>query len=150
MSPTMPQKACFAKVLTWLQMDYPDLTPAVDVCRILLHRGSAITIVRVDPYGEQESLIWVESCVVSGADLRTDLLRFLLEQNARKTFGGFSIRRDGSIWYRAALLGSTCDRLELTIAVTSVLDAADHYDNEIVAIWGGQRAVERNKFSNWL
>ena len=41
------------------------------------------------------------------------------------------------------LIGSTCDKEELKTSVITVVKLADEYDDEIVARWGGQRALDR-------
>jgi hypothetical protein len=40
-------------------------------------------------------------------------------------------------------VGSTCDREELKALVMAVATTADRLDDEIVAKWGGERAMDK-------
>jgi len=45
--------------------------------------------------------------------------------------------------FEHSLVGTACDRVALNHSVTTVIRIADTYDDEIVARWGGKRALDR-------
>jgi len=69
-------------------------------------------------------------------------MQFLLRKNDDMRFGAFGLDRDMDIFFEHTIVGSTCDKEELRATVMAVLQTADKYDDEIVAKWGGERAVD--------
>jgi ATP-dependent Clp protease ATP-binding subunit ClpC len=57
--------------------------------------------------------------------------------------GGREGTSDVASLLKPALVGSTCDKDELKAQVMAVVLTADEYDDQIVARWGGQRALDR-------
>lgn len=107
-----------------------------------LDRGSARAVLRIDPW-QADAVVRVIAWVVTGADVDDPgLMRFLLEKNHATTFGAFGIDPEGDIFFAHSNVGSTCDREELIASVDSVLEIADHYDDEIQRRWGGMRALD--------
>ncbi|MEE3716041.1 YbjN domain-containing protein [Tumidithrix elongata RA019] len=141
---TIAQKVCYEKIKPWLHEMYENLAiPPYDLPIFILPMGSATAMVEVLPWGNSEAIIATWSYVVTGAELTADLMRFLLKQNSELQFGVFSVDDDGDIRFHSTLVGSTCDRKELHTSVSSVLETADRYDDEIVETWGGERALDR-------
>jgi hypothetical protein len=142
---TTIQQACYEKIQPWLKELYENVySPPYNMPIFVLPLGSATATVEVLPWGNTEAIISTWSYVVTGAEITQDLMRFLLHKNSELPFGVFSIDDDGDIRFHATLVGSTCDRDELQTSVSSVLETADKYDNEIVATWGGERASDRS------
>ncbi|MDT3740758.1 MAG: YbjN domain-containing protein [Candidatus Kapabacteria bacterium] len=106
-------------------------------------RGSTQVMVVVRPFTETETCIECMSNVVSGAMISNDLLQFLLRKNAELHFGAFGLLFDNSIIFQHSIAGSNVDSNELTLSINAVAVIADHYDDEIVKIAGGQRAVDQ-------
>lgn len=139
---TKVQEECYNKVvahLTDLAGERPKTDP--DQPMIWYRQGSAMAVISVVPWGDDAS-VNVNSLVVRGAELTPDLMRFLLEQNHGLVYAAFEVDSDGDIWLNCDIVGSTCDKSDLKHAIRSVLMMADKYDDEIVAKWGGQRALE--------
>lgn len=107
--------------------------------------GSAYTVVAVQPWREDEAILAAWSWVVTGAEMTPDLMQFLLNANMGVMFGAFAVDEAGDIMFRNSIVGSTCDRAELKHLVMAVMATADEFDDQIVARWGGQRAVDRGK-----
>jgi hypothetical protein len=142
---TPVQKDCYEKIKIWLNDLYEDVyTPPYDLPVFVLPLGSATATVEVLPWGSTEAIISTWSYVVTGVDITQDLMQFLLKQNSEMQFGVFSIDDDGDIRFHTTLVGSTCDQHELQTSVSSVLQTADHFDDTIVATWGGERALDRS------
>ncbi|MFN5980493.1 MAG: T3SS (YopN, CesT) and YbjN peptide-binding chaperone 1, partial [Pseudanabaena sp.] len=83
------------------------------------------------------------SYVVVGSELKPDLMRYLLEENAKMIFGAFGISPDNEILFEHSIIGSTCNIKELEVSVKAVMEIADEYDDKIVNRWGGKRALDR-------
>jgi hypothetical protein len=107
-----------------------------------LQFGSALVLVEVRPFREVESIIYIWTYVATEVTLSADLLLYLLKQNDSFRFGGFSMADDGDIRFHVTLLGSCCQQNEFKLALTEVLESADHYDDIIVERWGGRRAAD--------
>lgn len=109
----------------------------------MIAHGSAFTQVGVFPWGDDDTVVHVLSWVVTGAELTTELLKYLLEANYRMRFGAFTLDPTGDIAFEYAIVGSTCDKEELKAAVLAVAFTADNEDEAITSRWGGQRACDR-------
>jgi hypothetical protein len=105
--------------------------------------GSAVAQVAVMPWGDDDATITTRAYVVTGAELTPDLMLYLLQKNEKMRFGAFGVDEDGDILFEHTIVGSSCDKNELKVSVLAVLRTADEYDDEIVARWGGERALDR-------
>ncbi len=104
--------------------------------------GSALAQVAVLPWRDDESVVSVRAYVVTGAELKPELLKFLLEKNNEMRFGGFGLDSDGDIFFTHSVVASTCEKNELRNSVMAVVSTADELDDEIMARWGGRRALD--------
>jgi len=141
---TNAQAACYEKVATWMQEIFGKCPCArQDLPGLGIFMGSALVEVLVFPWDEDDAIINTRSYVVVGAELQPDLMRYLLEENAKMVFGAFGISPDSEILFEHSIVGSTCDRKELESSVKAVIEIADEYDDKIVERWGGKRALDR-------
>lgn len=140
---TSAQQECYQRVAVWMDVLFSDLPwekldrPGFGLCL-----GSAWAEVRVLPWN-RDSVIDIRSTVVAGAEVSSSLQAFLLNKNAELLFGAFSVNGAGEILFSHTIVGSTCDPNELEASVKAVLQTADEYDDQIVALWGGERALDR-------
>ena len=104
--------------------------------------GSASIDVSVEPWSEGEAVILARARVVSGADMTPELMKHLLHKNCEVRFGAFGVDARGDIEFRHSIVGSTCQKEELKASVQHVMLVADLCDDEIVARWGGRRALD--------
>ncbi len=135
------QRDCYERVAAWLA-DRPEpaiAPPAVPAW--VLQSGSAAVAVAVTASSPDLVTVEVWSYVVMGARIDPDLLDYLLRENQKLAFCGFALDADNDILLQAELL-DTCTAKELHFAVDRVLAWADTYDDWIVAVWGGRRAVD--------
>jgi hypothetical protein len=141
------QQAVYGKVLGWMRELYPagEIRVREHAPVIGLIRGSAYIEVSIWPWGKDEATIQTRSWVVQNAPITPALMKYLLEENYLMRFGAFGLDDEGAIFLQHTIVGSTCDREELTASVLSVGAQADHYDDIIVARWGGNRAVTPGK-----
>ncbi len=141
---TEAQKACYDKIVPWMQELFEDfLVASEEEPRFSINFGSAIAYTQVVPWGEEDAIIMTRSFVVMDIKMTPELMYYLLRENNSLYFGGFSLDGDEDIVFEHNLIGSTCDKEELKTSVITVVKFADEYDDEIVARWGGQRALDR-------
>jgi hypothetical protein len=137
------QKQVYDRVKPWLEELFGDVVrPREDLPAFGVRKGSGYVTVYVWPWGESEAYVLTRSYVVAGAGINEELLKFLLQKNTELTFGAFGLDEDNDILFEHSIVGSCCDRDELLASVNAVLHAADTYDDEIVARWGGRCAIE--------
>jgi len=139
------QRACFDKILPWLQELPHGLTLDPDARNptVYVAYGSACALVEVLPWHDGDTIIHTRSYVVTQVQLVPGLMEYLLRENDRLLFGAFGIDEDGDVFLNHAIVGSECDRAELLTSVNAILTLADDYDDAIVSRWGGRRAVDR-------
>ncbi|MCT7972278.1 YbjN domain-containing protein [Laspinema olomoucense] len=141
---TSAQEACYHKVALWMQELFGKFPCArQDIPGLGLFMGSALVEVLILPWGEEDAVINTRAYVVTEAELSSDLMRFLLEQNSNMIFGAFGIDAKGDIVFEHSIVGSTCDKKELESSVNAVLEVSDEYDDQLVERWGGKRALDR-------
>lgn len=105
------------------------------------HGSSSVAIV-VRPYTETDTMVELIAQVVSEATVTPEVMHWLLRKNAELHMGSFGLLFDDSIVYSYALAGNRLDADALESAIASVAVIADHYDDEIVTLAGGKRAVD--------
>ena len=139
------QKACYEKVVPWLKeifghfMVTRDDKPMVGVAV-----GSAFAQVAVLPWGDDDATVTTRAYVVTGVEATPDLMKYLLQKNTdTMMFGAFGLDHEGDIVLEHTLICSSCDKEELKASVMSVVTMADKYDDEIVARWGGVKALDK-------
>jgi hypothetical protein len=141
---TQAQKACYEKIAPWMKELFGEFAFARDDAPVIsVVVGSAVAQTAVFPWGEDDATICTRAYVVTGAELTPDLMHYLLRKNADMRFGAFGVDDDGDIVFEHTIVGSTCDKEELRASVMAVVLTADQFDDEIVARWGGQRALDR-------
>lgn len=132
------------RMAAWMQEIFGTMArPRQDGAGLRVHFGSAFVDVSVSGWGANEAVVLTSAEVVSGAELTPELLRWLLDKNCEMRFGAYGITPSGDIEFRHAIVGSTCQKEELKASVQYVMLVADLADDQIVARWGGKRAVDR-------
>ena len=138
------QRACYNRIVPWMQDLFGDAAVMFeDEPLFIVTIGSAVASTRVVSWEENDALVTTRSFVVTDVDITPELSYYLLRENNSIQFGRFALDKENDIVFEHSLVGSTCDQIELKTSVTTVIRLADDYDDEIVARWGGQRALER-------
>ncbi|MEL6138975.1 MAG: YbjN domain-containing protein [Cyanobacteria bacterium J06628_6] len=141
---TAAQKDCYGRIAPWMEGLFGEAAVAFeDEPLFIITIGSAVASTRVVPWGDDEALITTRAFVVTDVDMTAELSYYLLRANDGIYFGRFALDSEDDIVFEHSLVGSTCDRIELRHSVTTVIRLADDYDDEIVARWGGKRALDR-------
>ncbi|MCX6154331.1 MAG: hypothetical protein NT007_09230 [Candidatus Kapabacteria bacterium] len=107
-----------------------------------ISRGSSQIMIIVRPFTLDETCIELFAHVVTGATINEELLKFLMRKNAELHFGAFGLLFDGTITFSHSILGSNLDPNELVITLNSVAVISDYYDDIIVDMAGGKRALD--------
>lgn len=138
------QRACYHRIVPWMEDLFGAAAFVVeDEPLFLITIGSAVASTRVVPWADNDALIITRSFVVTDITVTPELTYYLLRANNGIQFGHFALDAENDIVFEHSLVGLTCDQIELKQSVTTVIRLADDYDDEIVARWGGQRALER-------
>lgn len=116
---------------------YPD-TPAFSIMI-----GSAYINIKVNTWGSDDATILTYAWVVTGAETTPELMRHLLTENFDLRFGAFGMDATGDIVLQHTIAGATCDKEDLKASAMAIVQYADKVDDEIVARFGGQRALDR-------
>lgn len=124
-----------------LERTFPDAMDFGDGS-FTISQGSTNVIVVVRPYTEHDTMVEITSHVVTDASITPELTKWLLRKNVELHFGGFGLLFDDTIVFSYSLPGSSIDASALEAAITAVAVIADHYDDEIVAMAGGKRAID--------
>jgi hypothetical protein len=122
-------------------------TPHPDFPRVDLMVGSVFVVTIVLPWGDSDSIVRTRCYVVTEAELKPELLLWLLQKNYALRFGSFGVDDDNDIFLQHTLVGSSLDKTELQAMVMAIVQSSDELDDEIVARWGGLRYAERKKGS---
>jgi hypothetical protein len=138
------QRAVYGRVRSYIEDLFGELAVyREDAPAFAIAAGSAVAHVHVLPWTDQGAIVTTRAFVVSGVTLTEDLMRWMLERNAEALWGAFGVDEDGEIVIDHSINGPTCDKEDLRASVLGVIFSADRYDDEIVARWGGERALDR-------
>jgi hypothetical protein len=107
-----------------------------------ISRGSSQVMIIVRPFTENETCIECVSNVVTGANITNELMQFLLRKNAELHFGAFGLLFDNTIVFQHTITGTNLNENELRTSINAVAIISDHYDDEIVEMAGGKRAID--------
>ena len=119
------------------------LTPHENIPGWMVTRGSSVIHVTVVDWRDDMHLVKITAYVVREPELSPSCLRFLLEENQTKAFGGFAVDGDGDIAFRQSLIAEHCEKDELQVVIGAVSFTADQMDDVITQRWGGRRASDR-------
>jgi hypothetical protein len=141
---TPGQRAAYYRILPWMHELFGEALVAFeDEPLFIVNLGSAVASTRVVPWHEDETLITTRAYVVTDIAITAELSYYLLRENNSIYFGRFAYDAENDIVFEHSLLGESCDLMGLNHSVTTVIRIADSYDDEIVARWGGKRALDR-------
>ena len=111
-------------------------------CDFYLKYGSTVLEISIDPYEEDDAVIQVLAFCVQGVEETFELMRELLRLNAEVPLGAFSMI-DGDIFYSHSFLGRRLRPEQFIASLDSVASISDLYDEQLVARYGGETALER-------
>lgn len=129
------------RVTAILSQEYPDFLHFGNGS-FAITKGSSQIVILVRPFTSDDTCVECISHVVSGATITADLMRFLLRKNAELHFGAFGILFDDTITFSHSITGRNLDSNELSTTLRAVAIISDYYDDKIVELAGGRRAID--------
>ncbi len=111
-------------------------------CDFYLKYGSTVLEISIHPYEEDDAVVEILAFCVQGAEPSFELASDLLRFNAQLPLGAFSmVGRD--IYLSHSFLGRRLRPEQLIASLDAVASISDEYDEQIVASYGGETALER-------
>ncbi|GAB4464356.1 MAG: YbjN domain-containing protein [Armatimonadaceae bacterium] len=139
---TEVQKATYEKVKRMLTEIFGEmLLVREDSPMFGISMGTAFAQVLIAPWGDDDAVVVTRAYVVHNIEVNGPLSVFLLKANGTMRFGAFGADED-SVFFQHTILGTTLDKGELRSSVVAVVRTADDYDEQLVAQFGGQRALD--------
>ena len=115
-------------------------------CDFYLKYGSTVLEISIAPYQEDDAIIEVLAFCVQGVEPTFELMQELLRLNSEVPLGGFSMVGH-DVFYSHAFLGRRLRPEQLIASLEIVADISDEYDEQLVAKYGGETALERLRSS---
>ena len=139
---TQCQEEVYRQVKTYLDELVEEHFDDADHCDFYLKYGSTVLEISIDPYEEDDAVIEVLAFCVQGVEQTFELMAELLKLNAEVPLGAFSM--DGKdIFFSHSFLGRRLQPEQLIASLDIVANVSDEYDEQIVAAFGGETAIER-------
>lgn len=129
------------KVKAILDKHFPDYLSFTDG-QFTIPFGSTQIIIVVRPFTDEDTCVECISQLVAGANIDLELTKYLLRKNAELHYGAFGLLFDDTITFSHAITGANLDENELLTTINSVATIADYYDDIIVEMAGGKRAID--------
>ena len=130
-----------SKVNDILTKKYPDHIAFGDGA-FTISRGSTQVMIIVRPFTNDEACVECIANTVMGAKVSPDLMHFLLRKNSELHFGSFALLFDNTITFSHSFADHCLDVGQLEITLDSVATISDYYDDIIVDLAGGKRALD--------
>ncbi len=120
---------------------YADVVTEIDNT-FIVRRGSAAVNITVNDWHKDDCLVRAMAYVVQGAKVGPKLMSYLLRENETLPLGAFGLLFDDTVTFGHTIAGANMDENEFRMTVATVAYLADHYDDIIMKMAGGQRAVD--------
>lgn len=140
-TPEKLMEGTIEKVNSILKESFPDYL-SFGNGSFTISRGSTQVMIVVRPFTYEETCVECIANVVTETNVTPELMRFLLRKNAELHFGSFGILFDDTITFSHSIAGTNLDENELKTTLNSVAVISDYYDDIIVDLSGGKRAVD--------
>ncbi|MEA2326909.1 MAG: hypothetical protein QOE68_1868 [Thermoanaerobaculia bacterium] len=139
---TQCQEDVYRQVKTYLDELVDEHFDDAEHCDFYLKYGSTVLEVSIDPYEEDDAVIEVLAFCVQGAEPTFELMKDLLRINSELPIGAFSML-DRDIFFSHSFLGRRLQGEQLIASLNAVATISDEFDEELVAKYGGETALER-------
>lgn len=130
-----------SKVESFLKEISPEYV-SYDNGSFTINFGSSQVMIIVRPFTENETCVEIVSNVVTGANITPELMKFLLLKNSEIHFGAFGLLFDDTITFQHSITGTNLDKNEFETSLKAVAIISDYYDDEIINMAGGKRAID--------
>ena len=139
---TQCQEEVYRQVKSYLDELVDEHFDDAEHCDFYVKYGSTVLEISIEPYEEDDAVIIVLAFVVQGAEPTFELMTELLGINADTPLGAFSML-GSDIFYSHAFLGRRMRPEQFIASLDRVASIADVYDEQLVAKYGGETALER-------
>ena len=139
---TQCQEEVYRQVKSYLVELVDEHFDDVDHCDFYLKYGSTVLEISIDPYEEDDAVIQILAFCVQGVDPTYECMQDLLRLNSEIPLGAFSMVGQ-DIFYSHSFLGRRLRPEQLIASLDSVASISDLYDEQLVAKYGGETALER-------
>jgi hypothetical protein len=139
---TACQEDVYREVRSMLDELSDELFDDAEHCDFYLKYGTTVVEVSIDPYEEDNAVVEVLAYCVQGVDPTPDLMRELLRANSEVPMGAFSMVGT-DIFFSHTFVGRNLQAPQLLASLHNVASTSDTYDEQIVARFGGETALER-------
>lgn len=139
---TQCQEEVYRAVNSYLDELVDEHFDDAEQCDFYLKYGSTVLEISIEPFGEDDAVVDVIAFCVQGVEPSFELARELLELNSEVPIGAFSMI-EGDVFFSHAFLGRRLAPEQLIASLEAVASISDEYDEQIVAKFGGQTAIER-------
>lgn len=129
------------KVESYLKEISPDYV-SYENGSFTINFGSSQVMIIIRPFTENETCVEIVSNVVTGANITANLMKFLLQKNSEIHFGAFGLLFDDTIIFQHSITGTNLDKNEFETSLKAVAIISDYYDDEIIKMAGGKRAID--------
>ncbi|HVR44671.1 MAG TPA: YbjN domain-containing protein [Thermoanaerobaculia bacterium] len=139
---TVCQEEVYGEVKSMLGELSDEFFDDAEHCDFYLKYGTTVVEISIEPYEEDNAVVEVLAYCVQGVKATTELMRELLRINAEVPMGAFSMV-DGDIFFSHSFVGRDLQASQLLASLNHVAATSDMYDEQIVARYGGETALER-------
>lgn len=139
---TQTQEEVYRQVKSYLDELVDEHFDDAEHCDFYLKYGSTVLEISIYPYEEDDAVVEVLAFCVQGVEPSFDLMQELLELNSEIALGAFSMVGN-EVFFSHSFLGRRLRPEQLMASLDAVASISDEYDEQIVAKFGGETAIER-------
>jgi len=139
---TQCQEEVYRQVKSYLDELVDEHFDDAEHCDFYLKYGSTVLEISIHPYQEDDAVIEILAFCVQGVEPSFEMMQELLRLNTEVVLGAFSlVGKD--IFFSHSFLGRRLRPEQLIASLDIVANVSDEYDEQIVAAFGGETAIER-------
>jgi hypothetical protein len=139
---TQCQEEVYRQVKAYLDELVDEHFDDAEHCDFYLKYGSTVLEISIHPWEEDDAVIEILAFCVKGVEVTRELMAELLELNTEVVLGAFSMVGN-EIFFSHSFLGRRLRPEQLITSLDMVASTSDEYDEQIVAKYGGETALER-------
>jgi len=144
---TQCQEEVYRQVKSYLDELVDEHFDDAEHCDFYLKYGSTVLEISIDPYEEDDAVVEILAFCVQDVEPTFELAQELLRLNSQVSLGGFSML-DRDIFFSHSFLGRRLQGEQLIASLNAVANISDEFDEQLVAKYGGETALERLRGSS--
>ena len=144
---TQCQEEVYRQVKSYLDELVDEHFDDAEHCDFYLKYGSTVLEISIHPYEEDDAVVEILAFCVQDVEPTFDLAQELLRLNSEVSLGGFSMV-DRDVFFSHSFLGRRLQGEQLIASLNAVANISDEFDEQLVAKYGGETAIERLRSSS--